>query len=46
MEILATEQFLDDLHDTEMCLKIKQRRPINLYDAIQRDVEIEAFIGR
>ena len=34
-EILATEQFLDGLHDTEMRLKIKQARPVNLNDAIQ-----------
>ena len=42
-EVLATEQFLDGLHDSEMRLKIKQARPVNLNDAIQRAVELEAF---
>ena len=42
-ENLATEQFLDGLHDTEMRLKIKQARPVNLNDAIQRAVKTEAF---
>lgn len=42
-EILATEQFLDGLHNSEMHLKIKQARPINLNDAIQRAVELEAY---
>lgn len=42
-EILATEQFLDGLHNSEMRLKIKQARPINLNDAIQRAVELEAY---
>ena len=37
-EILAMEQFLDGLHDSEMRLKIKQDRSINLNDAIQRAV--------
>ena len=42
-EVLATEQFLDGLFDYEMRLKIKQARPVNLNDAIQRAVELEAF---
>ena len=42
-EILAIEQFLDGLHDSEMRLEIKQGRPINLNDAIQRAIELEAF---
>ena len=42
-EILATEQFLDGLYDSEMRLKIKQARPSSLNDAIQRAVELEAF---
>lgn len=42
-EILATEQFLDGLHNAEMCLKIKQARPNSINDAIQRAVELEAF---
>ncbi|XP_056006949.1 uncharacterized protein LOC130050723 [Ostrea edulis] len=42
-EILATEQFLDGLHSSEMRLKIKQARPVNLNDAIQRAVELEAY---
>ena len=42
-ELKATEQFLDGLFDPEMRLKIKQARPVNLNDAIQRAVELEAF---
>ena len=42
-EVLATEQFLDGLYDSEMRLKIKQARPSSLNDAIQRAVELEAF---
>ena len=42
-EVLATEQFLDGFFDPEMRLKIKQARPVNLNDAIQRAVELEAF---
>ena len=42
-EILAIEQFLDGLYDSEMRLKIKQARPSSLNDAIQRAVELEAF---
>ena len=42
-EILATEQFLDGLYNSEMRLKIKQARPLNLNDAIQRAVELEAY---
>ena len=42
-EILATEQFLDGLHNSDMRLKIKQSRPSSFNDAIQRAVELEAF---
>ena len=42
-EILAIEQFLDGLYDSEMRLKIKQARPSSLNDAIQRAVELDAF---
>ena len=42
-EILATEQFLDGLHDCEMRVKIKQARLSSLNDAIQRTVDLEAF---
>ena len=42
-DILATEQFLDGLYDSEMRLKIKQARPSSLNDAIQRAVELDAF---
>jgi hypothetical protein len=42
-EILATEQFLDELHNSDMRLKIKQSRPTSFNDAIQRAVELEAF---
>jgi hypothetical protein len=42
-EILAIEQFLDGLHNSDMRLKIKQSRPTSFNDAIQRAVELEAF---
>ena len=42
-EILASEQFLDGLHNSEMRIKIKQTRPGCLNEAIQRAVELEAY---
>ena len=42
-EILATEQFLDGLYNSDIRLKIKQARPLNLNDVIQRAVELEAY---
>ena len=42
-ETLAKDQFIDGLFDSEMRLKIKQSRPINLDEAIRLAVELEAF---
>ena len=42
-EILATEQFLDGLHNAEKRFKINQSRPNSLNDAILRAVGLEAF---
>jgi hypothetical protein len=41
--ILASEQFLDGLHNSEMRIKIKQTRPACLNWTIQRAVESEAY---
>ena len=37
------EQFVDSLVNTEMRLKIKQARLVDLYDAVRHAVELEAF---
>ena len=42
-ETLAKEQFIDSLVNSEMRLKIKQARPIDLNDAVRHAVELEAF---
>ena len=42
-ETLAIEQFIDALINSEMRLKIKQARPVDLNDAIQHAVELESF---
>ena len=42
-ETLAKEQFVDSLINTEMRLKIKQARPVDLNDAVRHAVELEAF---
>lgn len=42
-ETLAKEQFVDSLVSSEMRLKIKQARPIDLNDAVRHAVELEAF---
>jgi len=42
-ETLAKEQFVDALVGSEMRLRVKQTRPINLNDAIRTAVELEAF---
>ena len=43
METLAKEQFNDALVDSDMRLRIKQARPLNLNDAVCHAVELEAF---
>jgi hypothetical protein len=42
-EILATEQFLDGLHNSDILLKIKQPRPSSFNNVIQRALELEVF---
>ena len=42
-ETLAKEQFVDSLVNSEMRLKIKQARPVDLNDAVRHAVELEAF---
>ena len=42
-ETLAKEQFIDALKDSDMRLRIKQARPIDLNDAIRHAVELDAF---
>ena len=42
-ETLAKEQFIDALASSDMRLRVKQSRPINLNDAIRHAVELEAF---
>ena len=42
-ETLAKEQFVDALVNSEMRLKIKQARPVDLNDAVRHAVEVEAF---
>ena len=42
-ETLAKEQFIDALKDSEMRLRFKQARPIELNDAIRHAVELDAF---
>ena len=44
-ETLAKEQFIDALVNSEMRLKIKQARPVDLNDAVRHAVELEAFYG-
>ena len=42
-ETLAKEQFMDALSNSDMRLKIKQARPVDLNDAVRHAVELEAF---
>ena len=39
------EPFLDALINSEMRLKIKQARPVDLNDSIRHAVELESFYG-
>ena len=43
-ETLAKEQFIDALVDSDMILRVKLARPLNLNDAIRHADELEAFI--
>ena len=42
-ETLAKEQFIDALANSDMRLRIKQSRPLDLNDAVRHAVELEAF---
>ena len=42
-ETLAKEQFIDALKESEMRLRVKQARPMDLNDAIRHAVELDAF---
>jgi hypothetical protein len=42
-ETVAKEQFKDSLSGSDMRLRIKQARPVNLYDAVRHAEELEAF---
>ena len=42
-EILAKENFIDALVDSDMRLRIKQARPTTLNDAVRHAIELEAF---
>ena len=42
-EALAKEQFVDAFVKSEMRLKIKQARPVDLNDAVRHAFELEAF---
>jgi hypothetical protein len=42
-EILAKEQFIDALGNSDMRLRVKQARPTDLNDAIRHVVELDAF---
>lgn len=44
-ETLAKDYFIDALQSFDMCLRIKQSRPVNLNDAIRHAVELHAFVG-
>jgi hypothetical protein len=44
-EILAKEQFIDSLRDTNMRWRIKKERPLDLNDAIRHAVELQAFLS-
>ena len=42
-EILAKEQFIDAIRDSDMRLRIKQARPTDLNDAVRHAFELQAF---
>ena len=42
-ETLSKEQFIDALVSTDMRIRIKQARPVNLNDAIRHAVELVAY---
>ena len=42
-ETLAKDKFIDALASSEMRLRIKQARPLNLTDAVRHAVELEAY---
>lgn len=42
-KILAKEQFVDCLARTDMRLRVKQEKSLNLNDAVRHAVELESF---
>ncbi|XP_053373939.1 uncharacterized protein LOC128546704 [Mercenaria mercenaria] len=42
-ETLTKEQFMDALINSDMRIRVKQARPINLNDAVRHAVELEAY---
>jgi len=42
-ETLSKEQFIDSLHSSDIRLKVKQARPMNLNDAVHHAIELEAY---
>ena len=42
-ETLSKEQFIDALISSDMRIRVKQARPVNLNDAIRHAVELEAY---
>ena len=42
-ETLAKEQFIDSLYSSDIRLKVKQARPVDLNDAVRHAVELEAY---
>jgi hypothetical protein len=45
-ETLAKDQFIDALIDSEIRIRIKQSRPVNLNEVISLAVELEAYNGQ
>ncbi|KAH3874843.1 hypothetical protein DPMN_038097 [Dreissena polymorpha] len=42
-ETLAKEQFVDAMANSDIRLKVKHARPLDLNDAVRHEVELEAF---
>ena len=42
--VLAKDQFIDALQDEDMRLRIRQSRPVNLWQALETAQELESYI--
>ena len=42
--VLAKDQFIDALEDEDMRLRIRQNRPVNLWQALETALELESYI--